>query len=362
MTRALSTDGWVAEVKAHGLVNLAALGGVSVSRSGRDIWPCPACGAKHRGHADRKGPVGISPDGQGWRCFRPNCGAGGDCVAFACWIATDRDPKTLDRDGWRYVRDWCADRGLCTPAVGAAPPFRCLVRPTPRRKGLAPHVRPPAQEVRALWGAASSVDKDPAVAAWLQSRALTARRSGWIVDRDLARALPPSAELPSWCRFQGRPWSETGHRLVVSMFGPTGCPESLRARNIFLDCPPGEKAAAPAGFAVAGLCMADPLARLVLQDGAAPSWWHGPLRIVVAEGEADFLTWATHFSDADEEARAVIGVVAGSWTPEIAARVPDGSRVVIRTHADEAGDRYADRIAETLTGRCILQRPRRPEG
>jgi len=156
-----------------------------------------------------------------------------------------------------------------------------------------------------------------------------------------------------------------GQRRGIGLWSPCSGRRDVprvSARNIFLDCPPGEKAAAPAGFAVAGLCMADPLARLVLQDGAAPSWWHGPLRIVVAEGEADFLTWATHFSDADEEARAVIGVVAGSWTPEIAARVPDGSRVVIRTHADEAGDRYADRIAETLTGRCILQRPRRPEG
>jgi DNA primase len=44
----------------------------------------------------------------------------------------------------------------------------------------------------------------------------------------------------------------------------------------------------------------------------------------------------------------VLGIVSGSWTDELAQRVPAGTRVLIRTDADAAGDKYARRIAETL--------------
>ena len=65
-------------------------------------------------------------------------------------------------------------------------------------------------------------------------------------------------------------------------------------------------------------------------------------------------------SDGAEDVPAVFGIVAGSWTPEIAARVPTRTRVVICTHDDPAGDRYAAQIAETLRERCPELRRLRP--
>jgi hypothetical protein len=76
----------------------------------------------------------------------------------------------------------------------------------------------------------------------------------------------------------------------------------------------------------------------------------------VAEGEPDFLTWATRFSDADEAAPAVLGVVSGSWTTCIADRMPDGARMIVRTDHDEPGEKYAHTIQMTLRGRCTVLR------
>ena len=68
--------------------------------------------------------------------------------------------------------------------------------------------------------------------------------------------------------------------------------------------------------------------------------------IVIAEGGPDFITWAVESSDADEDAPAVFGIGSGAWTPEHAARVPDGYIVTIATHDDEAGDRKRVAVAK----------------
>jgi hypothetical protein len=106
---------------------------------------------------------------------------------------------------------------------------------------------------------------------------------------------------------------------------------------------------------VKGAVMADPLGRLLLA-GDPVEWWTNRT-VIVNEGEPDWLTVSTFYSDG-EDAPAVLGVVSGSWTPEIGARIPSGCRVVIRTHLDKAGDRYADEIRASLAGRCDVRRGR----
>jgi hypothetical protein len=76
---------------------------------------------------------------------------------------------------------------------------------------------------------------------------------------------------------------------------------------------------------------------------------------VIREGVPDFLTWATRWGDAAEGAPAVIGFISGSWTPEIAGRVPSGTGVVIRAHADDAGAKYARHIAGSIDARCTVR-------
>ena len=98
--------------------------------------------------------------------------------------------------------------------------------------------------------------------------------------------------------------------------------------------------------------FADALGVSMLRGRAQPS------RLLIAEGLTDFLTWAAHWGvdGALELAPAVLAIVSGSWTPEIAARVPGDTEVLIATDADERGDHYAAKVAELLRGRCMLRR------
>jgi hypothetical protein len=114
------------------------------------------------------------------------------------------------------------------------------------------------------------------------------------------------------------------------------------------------KSLAPAGVRVAGMVMACPLG-VQLLGGNVPTWWRSRI-VVIAEGEPDWLTWASRQPEANEDGPAVFGVESGAWTPDIAARIPDGVTVVIRTHLDDAGDRYAAKIAGTLRDRCEVLR------
>lgn len=60
--------------------------------------------------------------------------------------------------------------------------------------------------------------------------------------------------------------------------------------------------------------------------------------------------------DRGESVPAVIGVVAGSWTDELAARIPNGARVLIMASFDREGDKCAAAIAATLVKKCQVRR------
>jgi hypothetical protein len=69
--------------------------------------------------------------------------------------------------------------------------------------------------------------------------------------------------------------------------------------------------------------------------------------VVIAEGEMDAAAWAcTQPTDV-----AVLGIFSGSWTAAHATRIPDGARVLIATHCDRDGEKYARAIVETLEDR-----------
>lgn len=238
--------------------------------------------------------------------------------------------------------------GKGAPRTPARPPERPTPAPAPER----PY--PPADEVSALWRSSIATSDDAEAAAYLRGRSI---EPAHVDEHDLARVIPRGAALPSWASFKGdapaaRPWTDTGHRLLVPTFDATGTMRGVRAGRIL----PGDtpKRLPPSGYRAGGLVLADTLARWVLEHGKAPEG--GPLRLIVAEGEPDFLTWASRQSaDADAEL-AVVGLVSGAWTPAIAARIPDGTRVAVRTHHDEAGWKYAAQIHATLAGRCLLAR------
>ncbi len=270
------------------------------------------------------------------------CNEGGDVFSLLAAVR-GLDPK---RD-FREVSAEAARLAGLEPGVFLAP----TPRPAP-----APRPRPPLDEVAALWAAAAPVSADPATAAWLTGRGLDPAA----VDlRGLARALPSAAVLPRWARYQGSrpsplPWTTLGYRLLLPVYDAEGTLTSLRARRIEGSGEGDPKTAPPSGYAAGGLVMLDPLARLVLQTGGWP--WTSPRRLLlVAEGEPDFLTWATQ-GGTGVLVDAVVGLGgSGAWTRTLAERIPNGSTVVIWTDADDAGDRYAEMIAASLAGRCTVR-------
>ncbi len=97
--------------------------------------------------------------------------------------------------------------------------------------------------------------------------------------------------------------------------------------------------------------MANDIARGLLEHGAWPDYIPEPEHyIIIAEGGPDYLTWCCNFGDTGFV--AVFGIVGGSWSPEIAARIPPGSNVAIRTHDDPTGEAFRDLIYPTLRDTC----------
>jgi hypothetical protein len=131
--------------------------------------------------------------------------------------------------------------------------------------------------------------------------------------------------------------------MLVPVYDHTGDMRSLRAWRI-----EGEgqaKRVPPAGCKATGLLMANRGAVEILRGRGAPR------RVLVVEGEPDFLTAATSWPDL-----VIFGVVSGGWTEDFAGRVPLGSEVIVATHHDEAGEKYAAHVAKTVKTRAVVRR------
>lgn len=273
--------------------------------------------------------------------------------------ATGLQPREIEatlRSAWRRATPKEPDprRGRSRRAAarpGPAPVPRPFAAPDPPRRlrsDLIDHV----------WDQCRPVGDDPEVSAFLEGRALPPDR---VVQLDVARALPHDARLPRALTSPEGPWTRTGHQLVVLAFDATGQPAGLHSRAV-RDVKP--KTLWPRGCSAAGLVFASGAARWLLGWRApcpfgAPDlapWSAGPPQIVICEGATDFLSWSCAFSDADQDAPAVFGIASGSWTPEIAAKIPNGSRVTVATDADRTGNGYAAKIGRSLVARVDLCR------
>ncbi len=305
---------------------LAALGIRTKREASRVRLECPWCGSRSGCYADTRQGVILA------RCH--GCSEGGDAFAILAAVRgldSQRDFPAL-RDELAGLASVDAERAQVRPMRPA--------RPLPL---------PPRREVKALWDACLPCAADPEVSAWLASRGLDPDR----VDvYRLARSLPEGVEVPRWASYRGdaehaRPWSEIGYRCVIPLYDEAGELRSVRARAVRpVD---GGKSTAPSGFTTKGVLMLCPCAKVTF---AIDCWeWFARREVVITEGEPDFLTWASHGEGARDV--AVIGLPgAGAWTPALAARIPSGSKVSIRTDNDRAGDGYAKTIADDLRDRC----------
>lgn len=323
----------------------------SVKRSVTDVWAVLhalglADGAKRQArgamicclrHAERSAScsITIGPDGT-LRLFCFGCNWSGDLFSL---VAADRG---LDerRDFPAIVQATAACLGL----DGTAPRPPAPQRPPPLRQP------PPLAEVAALWASCGPVCSDPALCLQLFDRALD---PAVIADRDLARTLPPAGSLPRWAWHNGQSWRDSEHVLIVPLYDAVGSLRSVHARSMQPSADP--KGLSPAGYSSAGLVLADSFARALLARGVPASWPASQVpTVLVCEGVPDFLTNATHYGEW-EHAPATLAVLSGAWSNAFAVRIPDGSRVIVRTHHDTAGAKYQTEIAESLCTRCRVE-------
>lgn len=342
------------------------------------VAKCPACNAERAAARNGKLPgrgskgIGLTTNGLGGRCHA--CGVGTDALDYASRAIAGRSYKDCDRADQARVRAWCQSH-LGLPSDGpeqirsGQAGSRSRSRAQAREHASAPAAPereyPAAADLDMLWKACRRVDCVPEVASYLASRGIDARD---VADHKLAAAIDHRV-LPAFAAYQRVSWALSGHLLIVHMFDHLGVFRSVIARRVRDGNTP--KSLPPAGHRRTGLVMACPLAQNMLRHGAHPSawpdgvdpdhplamsgWWPAdePLRLVICEGEIDFLSWATEAGE-DPFARAVIGIVSGGWKREHADRVPAGAHITIATDHDEAGDKYAAQILSTFAGRVDL--------
>lgn len=330
------------------LTEIAARG--DLQAHGRGAWsPCPCCGADRRGRTDRRGPLSFK--GEVWRCHASGCSAGGGPGALLAAIRLGEIPAKGD-PRWAPVL-----RELEGGVPGSPSPRRASPLPRPP---TAPRYPPPG-EIAAVWALCGRLEALPGrhpVVGWLEeARRLDVATLGAL---DLARALPEAGDRPDWMP-RAVP---DAYRLVVPVYDARGTLRSLRFRAV-RDVGTAPKALPPRGFELAGLVLADPLGLALLRGEREDEGvrWDG--RVVVAEGEPDFLSFAgdpkrAAQAVATRQTHAVFGVVSGSWTPAIADRIPSGATVAVWTHLDTKGDQYAEVIRASIAGRCDVRRPRLP--
>jgi hypothetical protein len=273
------------------------------------------------------------------RCF--GCGLAGDgFVLVAAVVHLDY------RSDFREVMAQTADLiGLRDIADEIREGRQAAERPLPTEPTPAPErVYPPRTQVLAVWDDAGFVNEDCDASRVLVERKLDPDS---VAVKDLARVLRHDQVLPPWARYRGdssesRTWLQTGHRLLLPTYAANGNLVSLRAWRLT----PGDspKRLPPSGHKATGLVLASAAAvRMLRGEG-------GPGKLVVSEGEPDFLSWSIQYSG------PVIGITSGSWTSDFASRIPLGSEVILRTDLDDAGEKYARQILEALKQRCTLHR------
>lgn len=295
---------------------------------------CPAHGEKNPSCSVTRGPDGTI------RCKCFGCDFAGDALALIAVVHGLSTTGSEFRDVLRAGAELAGLHWLVDELSGQR--ARQVERPPPKPAPdpVASPEYPDTVELVELWETSTSVADDPTVSGYLVGRALD---PDVIATRSLARVIGDGTKLALWGSYQRRSWRHTGHTMVLPVWDHQGAMRSVRACRVTTGDSP--KRLPPAGRKAAELVLANHQAVAILRGTAKQ-----PQQILFVEGEPDFLTMATRTDF------PVFGVLSGAWTQEFAMRIPKGSDVILMTHADDAGERYAQMIAVTLSRKCQVWR------
>ena len=309
------------------LLAVLALLGHTVTDN-KNVDRCPVCEAQG----------GCRVYGHRVLCFHADCeikATATDLIAHRLDLVTfgaDGWAEPLTREGFAAVEAFRAEHDLEVLPVIAAP-----------KEDPAGLRAPFSAEVATVWSEASPVDTDRPTTNFFKHRGIDVDA---VVSQDLARTVPSMIKEVGW----GSYWPK-GHRLLLPVYDAQGDLVAVRGRWVHPRDPKPAKSVSPTGWppgALKSTCYANDLGVELLKGEISD-----PVNVVIVEGGMDFLTWSTVRPDV-----AVFGVWSGSWSKDIADRIPDGSAVVIRTHHDAKGNEYGMKVALTLAGRVRLLRSR----
>lgn len=343
---------WILRCRALSVADIASKFGEVTRATSEHHCACPSCGAekRHTKRGDRRGAVRIpNGDRTGWHCIQ--CEANGDAIDFVAYELHGLRYRELSDASKAEVRGWFVlDQG----DLASLPLQRARKRPSGPAVANAFASYPPRHEVEAFWEACQPIDGDADVLAYLAYRDI---KPGNLIEHEACKALPRTGQLPDWARLGSATWTETGHRIVIPLFDWRGDLRSVIARSIELDA--GVKSAGVPGYHRRGLIMAGTYGRQMLVSGPA-GYLHRleNYRLTVLEGEINWLRGIGRGEDTLIEERfqpaairGAVGIFSGSFTEDVASRVPDRTQVVIATDDDKQGHEYGARIQKTLGGR-----------
>jgi hypothetical protein len=345
-----ATTDWMAEVKARGTACVAeALGWPMASRGKHRTVACPNC---HVAPDLRNGDAHGADVTKLGLWLHASCGGKGSALDVLTVAIAGRPWQALDAEARDQVRLEAEARGFCSVRTGAPPARRAAIafQPFKPRTPIIAAGReyPPLAEVEELWARSLAVTEHVEARIQLEARGIDPHS---VEEHDLARGVP-TGPLPAWAGRRFAPWSLTGHVVVVPLVDADGRMRSLHARHLTLKGG-GKKALLPTGHKAGGLILADGLSRAVFSGDADALALVRRVGLDVFEGVPDFLAGACTYSDADDDAPAVVGLISGGWTGEHARRVPDGTTLRVQTHEDQGGREYALQMHGTFRARDV---------
>lgn len=220
------------------------------------------------------------------------------------------------------------------------------VEPTPPREPKYP------DDAESFVARCTDGSKSTAILEWVQARGIAAEE---FVASHMGIMFRERQSPPTWAA------GPAGYELIVPIFDAAGICRGSRIRwcateddpiagMLETPAPNGAKTRAMTGFDSAGLVMLNVAGWSLLAQRLLPT------RIWVVEGEPDMLTLSVALMTAGRRSDAVIGLFSGAWTWALAKAIPAGSEVILATHEDLQGRKYAEEVQESLHGRATIKR------
>lgn len=305
--------GWIKQVAENSIEDYAASLGLQMGRL-RSVGPCPVCDAEKRGSSDPRGPIGLTPNGKGWKCFK--CEAAGDTADLLSYKVCGKRFRETTADEKQKVKDSATRLSMLGGFVS----------------------KPPISSVGAIVGSKSDEDppkpKGPGVR-WrsslyddcierLKDKDLGEPVRKYLSERGISEQTSDAFGLGAYRSDDGCDW------LAIPLKDITGKVVNFRFRSV----PPHKK--------TYRVCMGRPLplfgSHTLSSDTDKP--------VVITEGELDVIA-LYEYGVTDNVVSGTKGASA-KWPDEWLDQIERYSNFVIAYDDDEAGDAGADKLGDLL--------------